>query len=688
MKNNFIYYLILISVFSMSFNGCGYGDNREDNVSVKRDSNISGVKIIEADTTVTKHVIEISEVMAANSHTILDPDYFQFSDWIELHNSSSKSMDISGYKLSDKLNTPKWTIPDGTIIPSDGYLLIWADNKCNDEDISQPTALHTNFKLKTDGEEVALFDKNNTQIGAFKYTKQIPDISVAFHNGSEVYMNPTPEKSNSKMYNSSNLSQSPTFSLEESFYPVARTLILSSTPNSTIYYTLDGSIPTINSRKYSSEISIDKTMSVRAISVEDGKFASSVVTKSYVIGENIDMPVVVITTDDKYLNDDMIGIYTVGTNGRDIGDCGTDSPIIANYVQKWERPAHLTLFEEDKTVALSQDIGIKLSGECSRQYAQKSFKIVSDSKYGKDRFEYQLFPDKKYKKYKKFKLRNGGQDFIKAHMRDALVHMITKDQMNLNYEAYRPAILFLNGEYWGIYGMREKLDKDYLKYNYGAKKVDMLEGDALIKDGSADDYLALTDYLRTYNFSSSENYDYITSKIDIDNYIDYMITNLYVGNIDRAGSNLIYWKERKDGAKWRWLLHDTDFGFGIDGHYHVNYNDFEMATATDVEFWPNPEYSTLLFRKLLENSEFKVKFKDRFIQHLDTTFLPSRVNGIIDSISSKIEPQIERHIDKWRVGGVYSYKVNSKEDWQKEVQKIRDYANKRPSVILSQLNSL
>ncbi len=632
-----------------------------------------------------KNYIEISEVMAANSHTILDPDYFQFSDWIELHNKSNHDIDISGYKLSDTLNVPKWTIPEGTTIAADGYMLIWADKKENEDNIEK--SLHCDFKLKMNGEAVALFDKNEKQIYAFEYLKQAPDLSVAIQNGEEVYMNPTPGMSNGQIYNSAILSKKPTFSLEESFYPIAKTLVLSSLENSTIYYTLDGSIPTINSKQYSEEISIDKTMSVRAISVRNGKFASSVVTKSYVIGEDIDMPVVVISTDDKYLNDDTIGIYTVGTNGKDLGECGNDNPIVANYVQEWERSAHMTFFEEDKKAVLSQDVGIKISGECSRAHAQKSFHIKADDKYGKGKFSYQIFPDKDIKKFKRFKLRNAGQDFIKAHMRDALIQTITKNQMNLNYEAYRPCVLFLNGEYWGVYGIREKLGKEYLKENYGAKKVDLLEGDSLIKEGSADSYIELSDYLKINSLESDENYDYVASKIDIDNYIDYLIANIYSGNIDRAGSNLTYWKEKREGSKWRWLLHDTDFGFGLYSNYGVEHNALEMATAADQDSWPNPAWSTLLFRKLLENSGFKSKFKERFVQHLDTTFLPQRVMGIIDQMALKIDPQIERHIDRWRINDKYSYAVNSKEDWQQHIEKLKDYALKRPDIIKLQLDT-
>jgi hypothetical protein len=313
--------------------------------------------------------IEISEVMASNAHTLLDPDYYKFSDWIELHNKGNQAVDISGYQLSDKLNSPKWTIPAGTTIPAHGYLLVWADEKDK-----KKKALHSNFKLKSKGEAVALFDTEGKTLHAYEYKKQIADISVSEKEGKILYMNPTPKSENSTGYERAILSNTPTFSQTSGFVTNAQ-VALSSVNGATIYYTTDGSIPTTSSPIYQDEIAISSTSSIRAMSIEAGKFPSSVATETYIVGEeSIKLPIIAITTDNKYLYDDTIGIYTVGTNGKAIKDCDESiDGFKANYVQKWERPAHMTMFEEDKSVVLSQDIGLKIAGECSRSYAQKSF---------------------------------------------------------------------------------------------------------------------------------------------------------------------------------------------------------------------------------------------------------------------------------------------------------------------------
>ncbi len=626
--------------------------------------------------------VEISEVMAANSHTLLDPDYFNFSDWIELHNLENKPADISGYQLSDKLNKPKWIIPEGTVIPPNGYLLIWADDKDK-----KKKALHTNFKLKTSGEAVALFDTTGKTVDAFEYLKQLPDVSVAYLNGKEVYMNPTPGSANSTAFASAVQSKPVAFSLPEGFYNSPQTLTMSG--EGTIYYTTDGSMPTIASSKYTKPVTIDKTTVVRAVSIVNGKFSSPVTTGSYIYGENIALPVVSIVTDDKYLNDDTIGIYTVGTNGKKPKDCGDEFTDKANFMQKWERPAHITFFEIDKKAVLSQDIGLKIAGECSRIYAQKSFQLKTDDKYGKKGFKHQIFPDKEIKKFARLKLRNAGQDYLKAHMRDILATEIVKG-LHVSYEAYRPAVTFVNGTYWGVYNIREKMGKEYIKENFGVKKMHLIEDDLVVKEGSSESYEEeVLAYLENHTLTSDADYNYITSKIDIENYIDYMIINLYIANADWPGTNLIYWKPKKEGTKWQWLLHDMDYSFGLHSENSADYNAIAKATSAEgADAWPNPEWSTLLFRKLLENPGFKAQFKNRFLSLLDTTFAPDRVKGIIDTIAGQIDSEMARHIAKWNANDPLSYQVSTKADWLEEIQKLKDFAEKRPAIVRQHLQNL
>ncbi len=626
---------------------------------------------------VTEGKLEISEVLAANTHTILDPDYYNFSDYIEIHNGTNHSIDLSGYKLSDKLNEAKWTIPNGTTIGANSYLIFWADEK--------DSGLHTNFKLKMGGEAVALFDKNGKVVSAFEFKKQLPDISITKKGDKIVYMHPTPNKPNSTAYDNAILSKTPTFSQDSGF--VSNTNVtLSGT--GTIYYTTDGSIPTIHSKRYTYPIHVDKTMSIRAINVENGKFESPVVTKTYVVGEDdIDIPVITITTDDKYFFDDKIGIYTVGTNGELVEGCSDDvDGIVANYMRKWKRPAHMTFFETDKKVVLSQDVDVKISGTCSRTNGQKSLILEADDKYGDDKFRYQIFPDKPIDEFEKIKLRSSGQDATNTHLRDALTNMMTKGQMHLNYEAYRPSIVFLNGKFWGIYNIREKMGARYIKNNYGLskKKIDMVEDFYEVDAGSSEDFDNLLDYLKDHSLANDSNYNYVLSKIDIDNYIDYMITNIFIANSDWPGGNIVYWKAKKDGAKWQWLLHDTDHAYAnYPDESDVNYNAIKQASTKDGKEWPNPEISTRLFRRLLENPKFKAKFKARMLEELDTTFNPNRTTKILQDLADKIDPYMDRQISKWS-----DWNMHNKDDWKYELNRVKEFLKQRPAVVKEHLNQI
>ncbi len=658
------YLLSLATIIALGIGAVGCGSDTKEEI-IKNPANIE---------------IEISEVMASNSHTLMDKDYYAFSDWIEIHNIGDEAVDLGGYQLSDKLDKPKWTIPDKTIIDANGYLLIWAD-----EEDKKKKELHTNFSLKSKGEAVALFDKNGKVIDSFEFKKQTSDISIRKKDTKIVYMNPTPNKTNSNAYTDVTFSDKTTFSLNEGFYDGIQTLTLS---GENIYYTTDGSIPTKSSIKYNRPITINKTMAIRAINIEDEKLASLVATKSYLIDEDTTLPIFFISIDDFYLNDEYAGIYVEGKNGKTL-PCGEDNAnMTANYFQKWERPAHMTFFEDDKSVQLSQDIGLKVSGSCSKIFPQKSFQLRARDKYGKKSMDYQMFPDKNISKFEKIKLRNTGQDTVKAHMRDALTHMLVKDgDMNLNYEAYRPCIVFLNGEYWGLYSIREKMGDGYIKNNYpeiDSKKIDIIEDSYDADEGNTTAFNNLMYWTLTDEpfENEQERYEAITSQVDIDNYIDYMITNIYIANSDWPATNTVQFREQKEGSKWQWLLHDMDFGFALhSGISDANYTALEKAStySDDVE-WPNSELSTRLFRKLLETDDFKTKFVTRFNHELNSSLKSDKVIGIIDDISSKIEPEMDKQIQRWD-----SYKVKNKQDWLDEVERLRDFARQRPDIVKDRL---
>lgn len=623
----------------------------------------------------------ISEVMAANAHINLDPDFLQFSDWVELHNQTENSIDLGNYKLSDKLSKGKWTIPEGTIIPANGYMLFWADGE---DKIAN--GFHTNFKFKTSGEAAAIFDAQGILVDGFEFPEQKGDVSCAFVNNQVVYMQPTPNSANSNTVGSLMFSYNPSFSQEGGLFFDSETIYLSAQDASTIYYTTDGSFPTKQSTVYNGQIDIFETTVVRARAFEEGKLMSSAVTHTYFIGEYSTLPLVSISTDDKYLWDDTIGMYTIGTNGIESDRC---EGVVANFMQDWKRPAHVEYFDENKNLGFSQEMEIKISGQCSRQRQQKSLALKVDSKYGKKMVSYKLFDDKDITEFKSFKLRNGGQDWYEAMIRDGLVQNVIKDDLNIDYQAYRPAIVFINGAYWGIHNIREKRNEDYLASNYpelNPRKVDILYREHEIKEGKSDDYVELLEYIENNSLSDAGNYQNVSKKIDIDNFIDYQISQIYSANFDWPYNNIRYWKERKDGAQWRWMMDDQDATFYLFKEFSADHNTLDLATSYNTYGERNPEWSTFMLRSLLENETFKAEFVNKFRAYLSTTFEPTRVKSIINDMTNTIRPEMQRHINRWRGDGPNDPLTEDMGDWNMFVNRILDFADRRAAVISGQLD--
>ncbi len=607
--------------------------------------------------TANVHALKINEVLAGNAYTNYDPDFKQFSDWIELHNESSSPLNIGGYYLSDDSDNPtKWKIPSGTSISANGYLLIWADG----EDVEKD-GLHANFKLDQDGESVVLSDSSGIIIDQIDFPEQEGDVSCTSIDGSIYYMAPTPKTVNSAQYPTLDLTKKPDFSIKSGFYNETQTVTLTPENGGTIYYTTDGSHPTEDSTVYTGPITVNKTTVIRAIAKEDGKFSSKIKNRTYLINENISLPVVSISIDDDFLWDSSIGIYE-------------------NYDQDWMRAAGIE-YIKDGISQFNENIGVRIAGGYTRNYDQKSLAIFAKDCYGPKSIKYALFPNKpQIKKVKSFVLRNGGNDWGYTMMREGLVHMIVKDNMDIDFQSYHPSIVFINGEYWGIHNVREKINENYLEANHGvdSDNVDLLEGKYYEHAGTNDNYLYLIEYIKNNSLSNENNYAYVAEKIDIVEYINYMITELYVGNRDWPHTNIKYWKEKVDGAKWRWVLYDTDLSMDI-----LDYNSFDHALEENGPAEPNPPWSTFLFRSLMNSELFKQEFISRFCSHLNTTFQTDRIDPIITRLKNAIAPEIERHFEKW-------HRRNT-EDWETgswgSIAELYSFSKNRNDIVRSLLQS-
>lgn len=526
--------------------------------------------------------------------------------------------------------------------------------------------LHTNFKLKS-SEPVILSDQNNKIIDSFDPIDLPADISYGrYPDGSGdlyYFTNSTPGSTNNSsgylgICNDPVLIDSTGNPLEGGIYQNIITLTISNTDNSSIYYTLDSSEPTDKDMLYSDPITISSTTILRIRSFKNNWFPSNIITNSYLFNISTSLPIMSLSTEPDNLFSNEEGIYVFGNNASS----SDDYPYFnANFWEDWERPIHIEFYDDSKVLGFKFDGGVKIFGGWSRGLPQKSLSIFTRSQYGISELEYNLFPDKPLDIFEAFVLRNSGNDWFgldygggmwstNVMFRDALMTGLAQDT-DLDLQYYRPCVVYLNGEYWGIHNIREKINEHFIASNNNINPDDInrLELNAEVIQGNNTEYNNLINFVQNNDMNISKNYNYVNEEVDINNFIDYYIFNIFFGNTDWPGNNIKFWNS--PSTKWRWILYDTDFGFSlanpINSGYNYSHNTLSFALEENGSGWPNPPWSTLLFRKLMDNSTFKNKFINRFCYYLSTTFNSSNIDQKMDIIIKNINSEISSHCVKW-----------------------------------------
>ena len=622
--------------------------------------------------------IYINEILADNQGLNYDIEYQSYADWIELYNASDHWVDLSGWQLSDRETpTGTWIFPSHSWLGPREYLLIWADGKA--------AGLHASFSLNSDGESLFLFDTELNLIDKFDFPVQFENVSFGRSpDGSESigYLSmPTPKAANPASF-SQERSMELTFSHTGGFYENGLSLEISkSLPDGEIYYTIDGEDPRSGGDLYEGPISLDRTTVIRAAIRNDQGPDGPVYTHTFFINlAETGLPVISLTTPPANLWDDQMGIYVTGTNGIKGNGPSTDPP--RNWNRDWERAAWFEVYDAQRHPAFEQMMGIKIFGGWSRSHDQKSLGVFPRKKYGKGSISYKLFEEKPIARFESIVLRNSGNDWATyggTMLRDGFIHSLLAGQMDIDRQAYQPAVLYINGVYWGIQNMREKINEHYLTNNHAVNpdRLDLLafSGDPI--EGTNKAYKDMREFAVSNDMRKPENYQYVADRMDIQEYINYQITQIYIDNKDWPGNNIKFWKAHQAGSKWRWILYDTDFGWGM-WNGSPDYNTLAFAREANGPGWPNPPWSTLLFRSLLKNPDFKQKFIQDFQAHIATTFKPARANRILDSLVLRIAPEMPTHFARW--GGDMSR-------WNNAINWMKYYAEARPEFVISHLKS-
>ena len=594
----------------------------------------------------------ITEVMAGNKN-LVGPNVKNPYDYIEIYNMSGQAVNLKGYGLSDNIKKPrKWQFPDITI-ENNSYLVIYCDTT---QTTKNGVYYFTNFNLAKSGETVCLSDPSGRILDKVVAPQLYDDVAYGRTLGQAglfYYSQGTPGETNGMGF--TGFAEKPSFTVSGGLYdrPLEgeNGVTIAVPANSTVRYTTDGSDPTQTSALYTGPIEVEKTTTIRARAFRDGVEPSQVVSQTYLISVYHTLPIVCLTTDPDNLWNDETGMFADGGIDRD----NTNPPWKkATYWQKNWFGGWVEYYDESGVQQLSQGMTFRVMGQYSLDMPQKSLYVKADGQYAVSSFDYALFDDRPYTSYASFVLRNGGQDGMYTRVIDGLQsRVIDAANSTVAHQAWDPVIVYINGEYWGHYNLRERAGVAMAAQHEGwanPDDLDMLESDGLsssqVNQGSRSDYETL--YRRIQNAdlnTDAEALQLVLDNFDIENMMDYFIFESYFGNTDPG--NIRYYRNTKTGdGKWRYLFYDSDWGFfnvtvsgKISGGISYVLKEGGMGNYNIK--------SNLFISKLVQVPEYRDMFLKRYGELFQTVFTPEFLTNLFNEMILEIKPEMQMHFQRW-----------------------------------------
>jgi hypothetical protein len=613
----------------------------------------------------------LNELMQSNIDYLMD-DLMDYPDsWVELYNGGTTGVNLKHYRLGITPDASEaWPLPDKTLAAK-GRIVIHCDNVGN--------GLHTNFRLESGkGCQVYLFCEDEV-IDELTGLKKQPAPNIAYGRSSDgstewgYELRPTPGSPNSGgVCDYDHLLGDPLFSMTGRVFTDGQPFTLSlsvpddSPEGTTICYTLNGTEPSAHSTPYTAPITISGSCVIRARLFCEGWLSPRSVTQSYIFfPRRLTLPVVSIVTDNRYLNDSRIGIFTNNGNGKR---------------NDWRRPINIEFFMdgENTPANLNQLCETRVSGGASRDAMMKSMVIYAHKRFGTKRFEYEFFPDQcpGLTDYKSLMLRNAGNDFDYLYMRDAIVQRSLATWHDLDWQAWRPAIVYINGQYHSMLNIRERGNEHNIYTHYdGLEDIDLIENWKDLKEGTLDELNKFKAFYDEHGHTLAEYEQWM----DCEEFINLMAMNLFYNNFDFPGNNIIMWRPRTEDGRWRWIAKDCDYVMGLYGD-PVDYKILEWlynpSYDSNKNWGANGSSSTRLFRRLMEDKDFSRMFIDRTAVYMGDIFTLQKVRKIWDAMYEEIKYEYPYHrelINRWWP------------NYDDELNKARTWLAQRPNIFYRQL---
>ena len=414
-----------------------------------------------------------------------------------------------------------------------------------------------------------------------------------------------------------------------------------------------------------------------AVFDENDSCISPVATQSYFIKslgcDTHGLPAVSLCADSLDLFDYERGIFVPGSHFDSLNPNWS-----GNYYQsgeEWERQINIEFYELDNR-GINQRAGLRTHGGNGRRFQQKCVKVYAREEYGKKRFKHKFFETIPQDSFKHLVLKPFAASWNQSGVNDHICNQIAS-QLNLETLASRPVLLYLNGEYWGIYYIHERPDERYLEDHFDVNIDDvniMSNWYNHVDHGTSENFIALHQWVTTADLTNPDDYAYFGSRIDIDNFIDYQIFEMFSENLDWPTNNMRCW-QLGDGP-WRWIFHDGDACL-----LWMTFSAFDNAVYEGDDIWPSSSRATLFLRKLLENEDFKDRFESRFIELLSSAFSYETTRPIYDDIKMRIESEVPLQSERFGF-------PSTMEAWIVDMERVEYFLRTRADQVLEPMHHL